>query len=230
MIFVQSAAFKFLDRKEDSSIVLIPGWASDYRIFERIDLKFNYLIPLDFSPFTFEKKLLLALDEYRLDKVSLFGWSLGGFLASEFSSKYPSYIDELILVSIRKKYNKEKINEIKNYLNENKKSYLYKFYSQCFHNNEFWDYFKKAFLKRYYEQMKTDFLINTIDYLAKAEIRTENLTGIKNIKIVHGEFDKIAPLEEAKKIKDKLPQAKFIVIEGVGHIPFWKGDFYKYIR
>ncbi len=230
MISAQSTTFKFLDRGEDLSIVLIPGWASDYRIFERLDLKFNYLIPLDFSPFTFEQGLLLAYREYSLDKVSLFGWSLGGFLACEFSAKYSSYVDELILVSIREKYNQEELDETRNYLRENKKGYLYKFYSQCFYDDECRDYFKTNFIKKYCKDMQLDSLIGGIDYLAKTKISTEGLEAIEKIKIVHGEFDGIAPLAEAKRLKARLPRAKFIVVKDSGHMPFLKKSFSRYIR
>jgi len=77
--------FKYLDRGSDKTIVLIPGWATDYRIFDSLNVKFNYLLPLDFSPDTFENVILNALEEKGIEKVSLFGWSLGAFLAAEFS-------------------------------------------------------------------------------------------------------------------------------------------------
>ena len=225
MISAQTTTFKFVDRGWPSAIVLIPGWASDYRIFERLDLKYNYLIPVDFSLCTFEEKLLLALKEHCLEKISLFGWSLGGFLAYEFSSKYSSCVYELILVSIRQKYKKEELDQIKKYLRESKKGYLHRFYSQCFYNSEHRNYFKRNFAKKYYEEMELNCLINGLDYLSKAEIEIKSLKKIEKIKIVHGEFDKIVPLEEAKELKDKLPQAKFIVVEGTGHMPFLKEDF-----
>ncbi|NQT28027.1 MAG: alpha/beta hydrolase, partial [Candidatus Omnitrophica bacterium] len=144
-------SFKYLDRGSDKTIVLIPGWATDYRIFNLLNIKFNYLLPLDSSPFSFEANLLKALEEKRIKKVSLFGWSLGGFLAAEFSIMHPKLVKELILVSIRKKYKQEEITGIKELLKKSKKGYLYRFYGQCFSKQMSLSWFKKNLLKTYCE-------------------------------------------------------------------------------
>jgi pimeloyl-[acyl-carrier protein] methyl ester esterase len=230
MISAQATTFKFLDRGENSSLVLVPGWASDWRIFDSLDLPFNYLLPLDFSPFTFQEGLLSAIGEYGLRKLSLLGWSLGGFLAAEFDAKYGSYVEELILVSVRRKYPIEDLETIKAYLLKNKKGYLNKFYSRCFHEEPDWDYFRKKFARRYCEEMKLDSLIGGLDYLARAQIRIEPLEKIGKIKIIHGEFDRIVPPDEARELANKLPRAEFIIIKNSGHIPFLRQDFARYIR
>ena len=103
----------------------IPGWASDHRIFTTLNLEFNYLIPLKFSPFTFEKGLLTAIKEYNTKRFSLFGWSLGGFVGSEFASRHSDLIDEIILVSIRRRYKAKELTEIKRHLNKSKKGCRY---------------------------------------------------------------------------------------------------------
>jgi len=225
MISARSTAFKYIDRGYEDPIVLIPGWATDYRIFDSLDLRFNYLLPTDFLPFTFKRDLHKVLDEKGIKKISLFGYSLGGFAACEFASESPEMVDELILVGVRKRYKPNELADIKNHLKKNKKAYLYKFYSQCFLNKEKMRYFRKNFLKAYIEELGLDCLLGTLDYLSSFEIRPELLNGINGIKIVHGREDKIAPIGEALKIKDNLPQAKFITIEGEGHIPFLKERF-----
>ena len=174
--------FKFLDRGEGATIALIPGWASDYRIFDDLNIRFNYLIPCEVSPAAFEEELLSAIEEYRLDKVSLLGWSLGGFLACELSARNSSCVEELILVSIRKRYVTKELDEIKKLLREKKKGYLYKFYSQCFYDNERRDYFRKKVGQKYCEEMELEFLISGLDFLAKSEIKIQELDKIKRIK------------------------------------------------
>ncbi|MCP4652187.1 MAG: alpha/beta hydrolase [Candidatus Omnitrophica bacterium] len=230
MTSAQTTTFKFINRGQPWTIVLIPGWGSDHRIFEALDLEYNYLIVINFVPESFQENLIAALKEHDLNKVSLLGWSLGGFVACEFSAKYDTCVDELILISIRKKYEPVKLKQIKEYLNQNKKGYLHQFYNQCFHDSKLRSYFKKNYAKEYYNDFQLDVLINGIDYLSKAEIKTESLKKIKKIKIIHGEFDSIAPLDEAKKIKDSLEQAEFIVVDGAGHMPFLRKDFSKYIK
>ena len=225
MISTKSNIFKYIDRGNKDLVVLIPGWATDYRIFNRLDLKFNYLIPVNFYPSTFEKDLLETLKENNITKISLLGWSLGGFLAAEFASKYRDLIDKLILVSIRKRYKKEEITKIKRRLNKNKRGYLYWFYTQCFPEKEKMSYFKKNLLRDYCNGLDLDYLLTTLDYLGSTEIKQEALKGIEKVKIVHGEFDKIAPIQEALDIKNDLLQAEFMTIDKAGHIPFFEDAF-----
>lgn len=221
--------FRYLDRGYQRNIVLIPGWATDYRIFNLLNLKFNYLLPLDFSPATFEDSILNTLGDNKIEKISLLGWSLGGFVAAEFSAKHPNLVDELILVSIRKKYKKEAIDEIKELLKKSKKGYLYKFYGQCFSRKVSLSWFKKNLLKTYCQDFDLDYLLTTLDYLEKSQIFTQELSGIKRIKIIHGENDRIAPIDEAREVQKNINGSELIVVKDSGHIPFLEADLGKYI-
>lgn len=225
MISPKSLTFKFIDKGFKDLAVLIPGWAADYRIFKPLNLEFNYLVPLAFYPDTFEKDLLKTLRESKIDKLSLFGWSLGGFLASSFASRHKELIDRLILVSIRKRYGTEELAEIKTHLSKNKRGYLYKFYTQCFFKKESMRWFRENLLKTYCEELDLGYLVDSLDYLQNAEIRPELLKPIKKIKIIHGECDRIAPIQEALEIKNNLPHAEFISIENTGHMPFLEDGF-----
>lgn len=213
-------AYKYVERGYRDSIVLIPGWASDYRIFATLDLRFNYLIPVEFSPFTFEKNLIAFLKENKIEKISLFGHSMGGFVAKEFASKYKDFVSELILISIRKRYEASGLEKIRRHLKKNKRGYLYKFYSQCFSNKEDMSWFKKNLLETYCKQLDLDYLLKTLDYLEKSEIKVDTLSNIKKITIIHGRRDQIAPIQEAIEIKERLPHARFVCIEDAGHIPW----------
>ena len=225
----KASAFKYLNRNQQKTIVLIPGWATDHRIFEALNLKFNYLLCLDLCCQTFDKGLLSYLKNNNFRKVSLFGLSIGGFLAASFVIKHPDLVDELILVGIRKEYDKEKLREIKNRIKRNKKAYLYKFYSRFFSDKAQMTWFKEKLLKSYCDKFDTDYLCRMLDYLESAKINTEDLAGIKNIKIIHGQNDYIAPIAEAIDIKSSLPRAELITIKGAGHIPFLAEDIGRYI-
>ena len=220
MISVKSCVFRYVDRGYTEDLVLVPGWATDYRIFDSLELKSNYVLPVDFSPFTFERDLLCMLEERGTKKVSLFGWSLGGFVVARFAAKKKDLISKLILVSIRRKYKKEEIEGVKNRIRQNKRAYLYRFYRDCFPQEEDMRWFRKNLFRDYCERFTEDYLLETLDYLGKAEIDPEALSGIENIEIIHGGKDSIAPLEEALLIKGRLPGAKFVRIENTGHIPF----------
>lgn len=222
-----ASEFRLQDRGFEKITVLIPGWATDYRIFNALNLNYNYLLPTRISPFKFSDELSKLLDEKSIDKISLFGWSLGGFLAVDFALKNLDRVDELILLGIRKKFPEKELDEARHQLKKNKKAYLYKFYLECFSGDckEGLAWFKKNLLKDYIRQMHLKNLIYGLDYLSQARINAEFLAPINKIRIFHGEKDNIAPLREAKEIKSYLPKAKFISLGGVGHIPFLAQNF-----
>ena len=214
---IKAAMFQRIDRGKARSIALVPGWATDYRIFGSLNIDFNYILPIDFSPLKFENDLLNFMAEEDIDKISLFGCSLGGFVAARFASSHKEMIDELILTGIRKSYSDEEISETKDRLDKNRKGRLYKFYSQSFHKKEQIECFK-GLIKEYCSDMGRDYLFEGLDYLRGSKIDPESLKDIKNIRIIHGAYDKIAPIEEARDLKEAIPQAEFTVIEDAGHI------------
>ena len=224
----QASEFKLFDRGFDDTMLLIPGWATDYRIFAPLDVEFNYLISIKLSPFDFRDKLLDSLSDNRSDVISILGWSMGYFLALDFASEYPDRINNgiIFMVSARCRYEKALIEGIKIRLRKNRAGYLYKFYKECFSEGEkeslYW--FKSNLLSSYINEMNLDVLFKGLDYLSNAQIKTHDLKKV-NITFLHGESDKIAPIEEALKISKNLPQAKFISIKGAGHIPFLRSNF-----
>jgi pimeloyl-ACP methyl ester carboxylesterase len=208
-------------------MVLIPGWASDYRIFKRLDLGYNYLFPLKFKPLTFAEDLLRQLNKSAIEKISLFGWSMGGFLASDFSAKNPERVDELILAGVQKKFRPQLLQDTKLKLKENKRAFLYKLYFNCFskQDEEALAWFKEHLLMTYIDELKLEDLLCGLDYLSGTQINPASLGQIRRIRIFHGDEDKIVPLEAARQIKVELPYSEFIPLPGIGHILFLNRDF-----
>lgn len=223
----KKSEFKLFSRGFQENLVLIPGWATDYRIFNSLDLNYNYLVPTKISLSNFAKDLAQELDKYAYAKVSLFGWSLGGFLAKDFSLKYPDRVKELILLNIRKSFPKKLLEEIKLKLKKDKRAYLYKFYLECFSplDKEGLSWFKKNLLKDYLDKMQIENLVESLNYLLSARIDPLSLAKIKRIRIFHGRDDAIAPFLEAKEIKSHLPDAKFSGFNNLGHILFLNPKF-----
>lgn len=222
----QKSAFKFFDRGFKDTLLLIPGWATDYRIFGRLELDFNYLMPVEFSPLNFEERLESALKNEGLDGISILGWSMGGFMASDFISAYPGAAKEAALVGVRRSYEEDKIERVKAYLRKNKRAFLYRFYCECFSNNETeaLSWFKENLMKDYLLNMNLDSLLEDLDYLLKARIELGKAEGIK-LTFIHGQEDRIAPIEEAMELKKHLPGAEFISVKRAGHMPFLAADF-----
>jgi pimeloyl-ACP methyl ester carboxylesterase len=226
MLFLKSE-FKFTDRGFKDNLVLIPGWATDYRIFDRLELDYNYLLTTRLNPFDFNQALLRKLDKLKLNAVAVLGFSLGGFLAAEFAAEFPERISELILLGIRKRYPPEILENIKCAILKNRRVWLYKFYINCFSRLDLpgLGWFKQSLLKEYTEKFSLNELVDGLNYLAGQAFVPKSLAKIKKIKIFHGDQDKIAPLEEAREIKSDLPQAKFILLEDIGHLSFLNPGF-----
>lgn len=217
----QKSEFKLISRDYKETIVLIPGWAFDYRIFNCLSINYNYIVPIKFSPYCFVNVLSDFLNKNKLDKVSIFGWSMGVFVAGDFIVRYPEKIQKIIFISAKEKYNKEGLEEITAYLRKSKKAYLYKFYKECFSEseNKKYDWFKRNFLKGYLKDMKLHSLLEGLNYLSDAKMEYNRLRDFK-IKFIHGKEDRIVPLKEVLKIKNNLPDAEYIFMDGAGHLPF----------
>jgi len=222
-----SAGFRFIDRGFRHTLVLLPGWASDGRIFGNLDLDYNYLIPLRTALTTFEKDLANLLRKQSLSKISLLGWSLGGFLACDFARKFPDRVNELILLGIRERFKDSVLKDAEEALRKNRRAYLYRFYLNCFSDadHESLSWFKKNLLTDYLAGMDLKTLVRGLNYLGRCRIEPSLLAGIKKIAIFHGSQDKIAPLGEALNIKSRLPGARFVRMEKLGHIFFLNPKF-----
>lgn len=209
------------------TLVFIPGWATDHRIFSGLELSYDYLVPTSFSPAGFVDDLLLFLDRLGLPRVSLWGWSLGGFLASEFAARFPARVKALTLSNIRRSYDPSLFDGIRKKILKDKKAYLYKFYLSCFSraDAEGLAWFRKNLLKEYLEHMETENLLAGLDYLASARFDPQPLQDIQRIRCFHGEDDVIAPYLEAREAVASLKQARFTLLPGAGHLPFFSRAF-----
>ncbi len=218
--------FKLLNRAAKDTALLIPGWATDHRIFGAMDIGYNYMLPVEFSPFGFCEGLLEAMEENSVKKISVLGWSMGGFIACDLLSKHRDRVDEIILVSVRRGYEKADNEKIKQFLVKNRKGFLRKFYNDCLPGRgcaaDKW--FRSGLLKDYLKRMELSRLLEGLDYLSERRIEPESLKGVK-VTLIHGRDDKIAPIKEALELKEDMPQARFIPMERAGHIPFFEPEF-----
>lgn len=223
----QKSKFEFIPRGFSDTAVLIPGWASDCRIFAPLNLPYNYLLPVRINFSDFQKELLEALEKSSLPKVHLLGWSLGVFLAMEFATKNPLRVKGLFLLSIAKEFDPNLLKEIEPKLKKNKRAYLYKFYQDCFSPEDKTGccWFKKNLLRDYIESMKLDDLISGLDYLSHARLMPKDASGIDKVRIFHGEKDRIMSFVDATSIKSEFKEAEFLALSDIGHICFLNSPF-----
>lgn len=219
--------FEFRNRGFKDTLVLVPGWATDWRIFDGLELDYNYLLPTKLDTANFNQQLLSRMEQLKISKVSILGFSLGGFLAAEFASIYPDKIARLILASVRKRYDPQLLENIRNQIRLDRQPGLYKFYLNCFSRADTRgrEWFRQNLLKDYLDKLGSAELLRGLDYLANQALGLEFLKRIKDIRIFHGRDDRIAPVKEVLEIKADLPQAKFTLLADRGHLFFLSGDF-----
>ncbi len=223
----RQSEFEFRDRGFKGTLVLIPGWATDWRIFDGLELDYNYLLPTKLYTPDFTQQLLSRMEQLKISKVSVFGFSLGGFLATDFACAYPDKITKLILAGVRKCYDSQLLGNIRSQIQSDRRPWLYKFYLNCFSKADTCgrEWFRKNLLKDYLDKLSSDELIQGLDYLAAQALNLKSLKRIEDISIFHGSDDLIAPVEEVLEIKVDLPQAKFTLLADRGHLFFLSGDF-----
>lgn len=200
-------------------IFLLPGWATDSKIFKYSDLP-DFIEPIDYSIKNYEEILLKKLEKKKLFIIA--GWSMGAFISVDFCNKYPSIFEKIILISCRKKYNPTEIKKIKEYILKNKNAFLYKFYNSFFtkEEKEFLNILKKELFPLYLETFDQNYLIESLSYLEDAFITVEKLKKMKKILFIHGDSDNIAPVEEVLSLNKELPNSKLITIPNGGHAVF----------
>jgi len=215
---------KFIKRGFKDDLVLIPGWATDHRIFQMLELDYNYLLVSAFSPFNFKEDLSQYLENNSIGRISLLGWSMGAYLAADFAVTNPNKVEQLILMGVKQGYEKLAMDKIKSKLKENKVAWLYKFYLDSFSRKDLegLKWFRKTLLKDYLKEQDITQLLSGLDYLSQARFDMDSLKHIENLMFMHGSDDRIAPVENAVEMKNKLPKAKFCRVENKGHVLWTK--------
>lgn len=213
--------FRFADRGFEKNMLLVPGWATDWRIFEKLDIPFNYLL-LEKAVFPATGDIIKYIPGVILSAgIGMLGWSMGGFIASDLIVKYPGLFEKVILVSIRRKYDVSEIEHARVCLKKNARAYLYSFYNALFSNDEKENrkWFRNNLFNKYVEEMSCPSLLEGLDYLSTAELRISSLNNPNTI-FIHGEDDAIAPIVETQALMSQAPRAQSLIIKGACHLPF----------
>ncbi len=185
----------------DPSMVLLPGWATDGRIFEGVLPGVTAVTTGLLRPEGFSRRLAAFLNRVAGGPVTVVGWSLGGFLAAEFAREYPDRVRRVVLVGIRRAYPGGDVAGILRSLSADPGSCLSGFYAQCFFPSQMPAYrrFRAGLQAAYLREMDDGALREGLSYLASARLSGQTLPACP-VAIVHGEKDVVAPLAEAEGV------------------------------
>jgi pimeloyl-ACP methyl ester carboxylesterase len=211
----------------DPSMVLLPGWATDGRIFEGVLPGVTAVTTGPLRPDRFATRLASFLDRAARGPVTVVGWSLGGFLAAEFAREYPDRVRRVVLVGIRREYPEGDVAGVLRSLSADPGACLTAFYAQCFFPSQMPAYrrFRGGLQAAYLREMDAGALREGLSYLASARLSGETLPACP-VAIVHGEMDVVAPLAEAEGVAREGGNATFHPLPGAAHAAFLADRFH----
>jgi pimeloyl-ACP methyl ester carboxylesterase len=163
------------------------------------------------------------LSELKIEKASLIGNSLGGWIAADFALKYPAKVEKIVLADAAGlKPNAVDFNRIYalNYSTRDEVRTLVKlvFYNQIIFGSE-------AFVDeslRIRVASSDGYTINSlIDSIKREEdFLNGRLGGIKQpTLIVWGKQDGLLPLADGEKFDKEIPNSSLVVFDQCGHVP-----------
>ncbi len=223
--------FKFVDNKKEKNLILLSGWAFDYKIFESFaeKLPYNLIFPNSnaINPRDLSAEICNYVKTHKLESIDIFAWSMGVFIAMDFLQKYAQdfAIKKVFLASAARNYSKNSISKIKIFLNKNKNLYLYNFYKKCFFDEKKFEEFDKNFGNYYRENFDLQILMRDLEYLEGQKFEVEYLEKFKNIEflIVNSEDDEIV---ENPKFCDgaEAENVKINFLKNYGHAFFLENE------
>lgn len=220
----------------DPSTVLLPGWATDGRIFEGVLPGVTAVTTGPLRPEGFSRRLAAFLDRAARDPVTVVGWSLGGFLAAEFAREYPDRVRRVVLAGIRREYPEADLSAVRASLLRDREACLTTFYAQCFLPAQTkareglvprppaYRRFRAELQPAYLREMDGGVLREGLAYLAAARLSGGTLPACP-VAVVHGEGDVIAPLAEAEGVARECGNATFHPLPGAAHAAFLADGF-----
>jgi pimeloyl-[acyl-carrier protein] methyl ester esterase len=210
----------------DPSMVLLPGWATDGRIFDGVLPGVTAVTTGPLRPDRFSRRLAAFLDSAARGPVTVVGWSLGGFLAAEFAREYPDRVRRVVLVGIRREYPEGDVEAVLRSLSADPGGCLSGFYTRCFYPSQIPAYrrFRGRLQAAYLREMDGGALREGLSYLASARLSRETLPACP-VAIVHGEEDVVAPLAEAEGVARETGNATFHPLPGAAHAAFLADGF-----
>ena len=225
---MRSIPWRYHARGGRRTIVLLPGWATDARIFAELGGDYNLIAPrgmLTSAPDGLAD-FLAGLDAA---PVVLLGWSLGGYAAADFACRYPDLTARVILVGIRPRYPVEQIDTMRQAIARDRASCLTSFYRQCFFPGQRSEYrlFQTTLEPAYVAAWGADELLAGLDYLAEASLTPASMPP-RPTELVHGAGDVIAPLSEARRLGEAAGVPVHVVADAA-HAVFLSAPFPRYL-
>jgi pimeloyl-ACP methyl ester carboxylesterase len=237
-VTVFGARLHYVDAGSGSVVVLLHGLADDVGVWESVMpalAERHRVIALDQIGFGRSDKPLLSyragtfvdfldgfLNELKIDRASLVGNSLGGWIAANFALAHPERIDRLVLcdaagyAAVPKTMDPRALNALRLASREDIR-YLGPL---TFHNKRFYEDVDLAFKQRV--TAGDNYTVNQLlDSMIRGEDVLDGRLGAihKPTLIVWGREDKLIPLNFAERFHKEITGSRLEVIDDCGHMP-----------
>ena len=237
-VTVFGAKVHYVDAGTGSPVILLHGLADDIGVWESVmpALAAKHRVIaldqigfgrsdkplLDYRVATFVDFLDRFLNELKIDRASLVGNSLGGWIAADFALAHPERIDRLVLcdaagyAALGKNMNARTLSALR-LASRDDIRYLGPL---TFHDKRFYEDVDLAF-----KQRVTAGDGYTIDRVVDSIIRNEDVLDgrlgaiRKPTLIVWGHEDKVIPLNFAERFHKEIANSQLRIIDNCGHMP-----------
>lgn len=167
--------------------------------------------PFD-GPFSIEKfaaEVLQYLQENKLEKISFFGYSMGGYVAFYLASKHPEKVERIFTLATKFDWSPE--------ISQKETKMLHPEIIK-----EKIPAFAKALQQRHHPQSWETVLEKTsqmmLDLGTKQPLSKEDFHKIKiPVKLAIGDMDKMVSILETKQVSECLPNAELLILPDVQH-------------
>ncbi len=173
-----------------------------------------------------------AVAQIAPEKVAVCGWSLGGQVALNWALRRPEQVDQLLLVGATPRFvnaadwrlgvEATVFREFATQVQQDYRGTLSKFLAlQAYGGDTAKDTIRRL-REHFFERGEpaAQDLQAGLDILLKTDLRGE-LAQIKaSVLVLHGDYDKLAPVKAAAWLAEHLPTADLRICKGASHAPF----------
>jgi 2-hydroxy-6-oxonona-2,4-dienedioate hydrolase len=207
----------------------IPALVSKYHVYAPDQLGFGKSDKpvLNYRVATLVEFIAGFFKKTGIEKATLVGNSLGGWVAAAFAIAHPEKVEKLVLVSAagytpKRWGGKEYTNELYSTLNPSTAADLKRLFSMIF--------FNKSFLTdQFIEQSFTNKLkrsdASTINSFIDSFLRKEDYLD-ERVKVINaptlliwGREDELTPIAMGKAFAQDIPRSQMVIFEKCGHVP-----------
>ena len=235
-INVNAIELAYTRRGKGTPLVLLHGYPLDSHLWDDVapllEDTFDSILPdlrgfgesttVD-SPYTMDdyaSDIAGLLDQLGIQKAAIVGHSMGGYVALAFARLYPERVSGLGLVSSqvladppdRKEARYKSAADV----SANGIGGVIETMAPKFTSDERLQSFARATMER---QQPAAF-IGALKAMAERPDSTSLLSSFKfPVVIIHGEADALIPIDRAREVKNAIPHAQLVELNGSGHMP-----------